>query len=69
MPPAVLAALGGAGAMAGATVVHGRLLIPAHCPDEAPLLALGARGIVPAGAGAQVLFAPDILAAWCRSHA
>ena len=65
LPPAILDALGGAAALAGAQAIDGRLLLgDCATPDEAALNALGARGVVRVRGGWQVLFAPEDLRRW-----
>jgi PTS system N-acetylglucosamine-specific IIC component len=69
VPPALAQALGGAAALAASQTVHGRLLLPAGTVvDETALVALGARGVVATAAGPHVLFAEDLLGAWCLSR-
>ena len=69
VPPALAQALGGTAALAASQTVHGRLLLPAGTVvDETALVALGARGVVATAAGPHVLFAEDLLGAWCLSR-
>ncbi|AOH83329.1 PTS N-acetyl-D-glucosamine transporter [Sphingomonas panacis] len=65
MPPALVAALGGAGAVRGARAIDGRLLLGDTATLDAEVLArLGARGVVQVRGGWQVLFAPAELRGW-----
>jgi PTS system N-acetylglucosamine-specific IIC component len=65
LPAALIAALGGASAVASAQIIHGRLLLgETATPDMAALENLGARGGVRVRGGWQILFAAEDMCDW-----